>query len=54
MLWGISDNSLAIVRPPRPAGQMTDVTNFGQGKSCRVAETSQEIETDEQQKNKPD
>ena len=34
----IPGNSLAIVRPPCPAEQKTDVSKFGQVKSCSLAE----------------
>ena len=35
---------LAIVCPPRPVGQKTDGSNFGQLKSCSLAETTPSID----------
>jgi len=40
MLGGIARISLAIVCPPCPTGQNTDVSKFGQGKSCSLAEST--------------
>jgi len=37
-VWGITGISLAIVCPPRPVGQWTDVSNFRQLKSRTLAE----------------